>query len=134
MAQVTIALNDGLKVGNDLLKSAVLRDVSAGDVIEAQEESEKLVYAVQGNKIVPTLVASPTLVGVHVLRRQIVRIGDGEQAVNGPIELSLLKQLSPTDLDALQAKANEMDEAMSAEIASREVAQRGRSDGDGGQP
>lgn len=133
MAQVTVTLTHGLKVGDDLLTSAVLREVMAGDVIEAQEESEKLVYAVQGDKIVPSLVASPTLVGVHVLRRQIVRLGDGDKAVHGPLELSLLKKLSPTDLDMLQAKANEMDEAMATEIASREVAQRGRTDGDGSQ-
>ncbi len=129
MAQVEVPLTHGLKIGNDTLKDAVLREPSAGDIIEAQEEAEKLVYAVEtdGGRIVPTLVSSPTMVGVHVLRRQIVKIGN----LSGPIELGMLKQLHPEDFALLQAKADELDAAMSAEIASREVAQRGRDDGGG---
>ncbi|MEW6647188.1 MAG: phage tail assembly protein [Pseudomonadota bacterium] len=131
MAQITIPLQHGIKIGSDNLMEIVLREPLAGDIIEAQEESEKLVYAVEGNKVVPTLVASPTMVGVHVLRRQIVRIGKGDAAVQGPITLDVLKMLHPDDLDLLQGKANELDGATSAEAASREVAQRGRDDSDG---
>lgn len=127
MATLDIKLKHGLKVGNDLLRDAVLREVTAGDIIEAQEESEKLVYAVDGGKLVPILVASPTLVGIHVLRRQIVRIGK----VEGPIDLVLIKKLNPIDLDALQKKADELDGAAEGEAASREVTQRGRDVGNG---
>lgn len=129
MATVEVPLVHGLVIGKDTLKDAVLREPTAGDIIEAQEEAEKLVYAVEadGGRIVPTLVASPTMVGVHVLRRQIVKIGN----LSGPIELAMLKQLHPEDFALLQAKADELDAAMSAEIASREVAQRGRDDGGG---
>lgn len=127
MAKLNTKLEHGLRVGKDLLRDVVLREVTAGDIIEAQEEAEKLVYAVENNKLVPTLVASPTLVGIHVLRRQIVSIGD----LGGPISLDLIKQLHPTDLDFLQKKADELDGAAEGEAASREVAQRGRNDGDG---
>lgn len=127
MAKLNAKLEHGLKVGKDLLRDVVLREVTAGDIIEAQEEAEKLVYAVENNKLVPTLVASPTLVGIHVLRRQIVSIGD----LGGPISLDLIKQLHPTDLDLLQKKADELDGAAEGEAASREVTQRGRDDSDG---
>ncbi|HJW80825.1 MAG TPA: hypothetical protein VJ396_01165 [Acidiferrobacterales bacterium] len=128
MATIDVPLKRGLKIGADVLRDAVLREVSAGDIIEAQEESEKLVYAVENGKLVPILVASPTLVGIHVLRRQIVRIGN----VDGPIDLVLIKKLKPVDLDLLQKKADELDGAAEGEAASREVAQRGRDDGNGG--
>lgn len=130
MARIELTLTHGLQIGNDTLKAAVLREPTAGDIIDAQEEAEKLVYAVDadGHRIVPTLVASPTMVGVHVLRRQIVQIGN----ISGPIELDMLKRLHPEDFALLQAKADELDTATAAEIASREVARRGRDDGDGG--
>ena len=127
MATIPTKLKHGLKVGKDVLRDVVLREVTAGDIIDAQEESEKLVYAVENNKLVPTLVASPTLVGIHVLRRQIVKIGD----VDGPIELDLIKKLHPIDLNHLQQKAEELDGAAEGEAASQEVTQRGRHAGDG---
>lgn len=127
MAKITIKLEHGLTIGKDVLREVVLREVTAGDIIEAQEESEKLVYAIENNKLVPTLVASPTLVGIHVLRRQIVSIGD----IGGPIGMELIKQLKPVDLDLLQKKAEELDGAAEGEAASREVAQRGRDARDG---
>lgn len=130
MATVNLTLTHGLLIGGDTLKDVVMREPSAGDIIEAQEESEKLVYAVDtaGDRIVPTLVASPTMVGVHVLRRQIVKLGN----LSGPLELGMIKRLHPEDFGALQAKADELDAATTAEITSREVARRGRDDGDGG--
>lgn len=128
MARITVTLKHGLTVGADVLKEVVLREVTAGDIIEAQEESEKLAYAMDGNKLVPTFVASPALMGVHVLRRQIVRIGN----LQGPIELQDIKKLHPQDLDLLQKTADEMEAAAEADAASREVAQRGRADRNGG--
>ena len=129
MAEVTITLIHGIKVGDDVLREVVLREPTAGDIIEAQEESERLVYATRGDRVEPTLVASPTMVGIHVLRRQIKRIGD----ISGPVDLHLLKKLHPADMDTLQAEADKLDAATAAEVASREVARRGRNDGDGGE-
>lgn len=127
MAQINVPLTHGLEIGDDVLTDAVLREATAGDIIEAHEEAERLVYAARDGKLEPTLIASPTMVGVHVLRRQIVRIGN----VSGPLDLGLLKKLHPDDLALLQARADELDGAANAEAASQGVTQRGRDDGHG---
>lgn len=119
-----------LEPGKPPLKSVELRAPTAGDVIDAQEESEKLVYAMVEGSLAPTLVTSPSAVGVNVLRRQIVRLGD----LHGPLELVVLKKLHIEDLELLQARAGELDAALARQAASREVAQRGRDDGGGGGP
>ncbi len=116
-----------LDPGKSPLKAVELRAPTAGDVIDAQEESEKLVYAMVDGNLAPTLVTSPSLVGTHVLRRQVVRLGD----IHGPIDLAVLKKLHIEDLELLQAKAAELDSALAARAASREVTARGRDDGGG---
>jgi len=132
MASVKIALKHGLKVGTDVLLDIELREPTAGDIVEAQEESEKLVLLPGSDGPKPQLVLSPTLVGVNVLRRQIVRIGN----VQGPIDLGMMKKLHPEDLGLLNRKADELEQAMLAEItprrAGQEAAERGRDDGVGG--
>lgn len=123
MAQLKVKLKHGLKTSETTHMDVVLREVTAGDIIDAQDESEKLVYAQNGE---PMLMASPTLVSVNVLRRQIAKIG----SIDGPLSLKELKKLHPNDLNLLQKKADEMDGAMSTEQASQAVAQRGRAEGD----
>jgi phage FluMu protein gp41 len=126
-----LTLGEGAEVKTR--KHVTLRAPTAGDVIEAQEESEKLVYAADAaGNVQPTLVTSPALTGIHVLRRQLVKLDD----IHGPLDLSLLKKLHIEDFELIQAKAQELDAASSqaARTASREVTQRGRNDGDGGGP
>ncbi len=124
MSTIEVTLQKGLRVGQISHTIAVLREPSAGDVIDASMDAEKVVMVPTGVDgaghavMEPQLVTSPTLVGINVLRRQIVRIG----AIDGPLERELLDKLSPTDLNLLQAKAQEL------EAASIEVAQRGRAD------
>ncbi|EGJ49052.1 phage tail assembly protein [Desulfocurvibacter africanus] len=134
MATVTFAIKHGLKVGEDTLSEVLLREPTAGDIIEAQEESEKLVLVPSKDGPQPQFVTSPTLVGVNVLRRQIVRIGN----VQGPIDLVMLKRLHPEDMGLLNRKADELEAAMLAEItpktAGQEAAERGRDDGVGDAP
>jgi phage FluMu protein gp41 len=108
-ATVTITLKDGLQVGDQVLTEAELREITAGDVIEAQEEAEKLVQSADG----PRLVASPTLVGLGILRRQIKRIG----SVQGPISVSELKKLSARDLNLLDVEAKRLEMATAAALA-----------------
>lgn len=123
-------LTHGLTLGEGgkerTLKHVVLRAPEPGDIIDAGEESEKLVYALQNGELAPVLVTSPTLSGVHVLRRQIVMLGD----VHGPLDLALLKRLPLSDFNVLQSKAEEIDAAIAAEAerASQAVTQRGRDD------
>lgn len=123
-AEVTVSLVDGLKVGEDVLKDAVLREITAGDILDAQEESEKLMLTPTG----PQLVPSPSLVSTNVLRRQIVRIGN----VNGPMSRKDLSRLSPHDLNLLQAEADKLDRAVAASVVQKELDSRGRNGGMGG--
>lgn len=120
MAEVAVPLQRGLQLGEVAQLEAVLREGTAGDMIEAAEESEKLVATPDGFQ----LVQSPTLVGVNMLRRQIVRIGE----IAGPLSLKQLKLLDPADLAELQRAAEKLD-AAAVDQASREVARRGRADG-----
>lgn len=104
MATVNCTLSKGLTIGETIHKEAVIREVTAGDLIDATDDSEKLVLTPEGSY---TLIASPTLVGVHTLRRQIVSIGTHP----GPLTLSEIKLLSGKDLELLQQKAEELETA-----------------------
>lgn len=115
MTQVTVTLQDGLTEGTVKHTECVLREPTAGDLINASEESEKLV----GGLFNPQLVTSPTLVGINTLRRQIVSIGK----ITGPLERDILDKLSAYDLSLIQQKAEAL------EHAARELSQRGRADG-----
>lgn len=118
----------GLVIGEKSLTHIELRAPTAGDVIDAQEESEKLVYAMQDGQLAPMLVTSPALVGINVLRRQIVKIND----ILGPVDLVLLKKLHIEDLELIQAKAGELDQALASRArTASEVTARGRDDGGG---
>ena len=127
MAEIEFILDKGIKVGEVCHTKAILRDPTSGDVIDASVESEKVVLVPvakddQGEFInEPQLVTSPTLLAAHVLRRQIVRIGDLE----GPFEMAMLRKLSPSDMNLMQKKAAELEDASLA------VAQRGRSEHQG---
>lgn len=121
MATVEVVLNGGLTVGETTHTLAVLREATAGDVIEATLESERLVMVPAADPTAPAepqLVISPALVGLHTLCRQLVRIGD----IEGPISLAMLKKLkSAADIGLLQEKAMELEGA-----ALRQVTERGR--------
>jgi phage FluMu protein gp41 len=112
MRTIDVTLDQGLTIGNTTHKKAVIREATAGDVIEATEESEKVVKTPDGYE----LLASNTLVGINVLRRQIVSVGD----YKGPLTVGEMKHLSPGDLRLLQIKAEQL------ESAALEVALRGR--------
>lgn len=124
MAKIEFKLKTGLAIGKDEKKifhfEVVLREPKAGDIIEAQEESEKLVYKVHGEKIEPALVISPTSMGINVLRRQIISIGD----IKGPLHMDILKKLTAEDFSIIQDKAQELDNA------SMELVERGRDGAD----
>ncbi len=137
MATVLVPLQKGFKVGADVLREVVLREPTGGDIIDAQADSERLVYLLDGS---PSLVSSPSMMGAHTLRRQVVRIrhtpgvDNTEKDVLGPLPLDQLKRFEVVDLNAIQAKANELDEALDAEAAAEAAKQRGRPAGDGGGP
>lgn len=119
----TITLTTPIMIGQEECSEVVLREATAGDVIEAQEESERVVMTPDG----PALVSSPTLVGLGVLRRQVVSIGSKA----GPADTAWLKRLTVTDLGRLQAEADAMDALATASVG-KDLADRGRADGSGG--
>ncbi len=122
---VTIELEKGVSIGGVEHKTAVLRPPTAFDVIEAMKESEVLVTVPvddgDGKRMDAQLVTSPTRVGLNLMLRQIVSIAEFKE----PIDESILKLLSATDLNLLQSAAENLDNV------SRTVTQRGRPDGEG---
>lgn len=103
MATVTVTLDKGLTIGDSVHLEAELREPTAGDVLDAAQESEKLLPTPEGYRLVP----SPTLTGINMLRRQIVRIGDHP----GPLTLAEVRKLSPGDLQRLQTVAEQLEGA-----------------------
>lgn len=119
---IEVPLKDGLKVGDDTLHDAVVRELTGADLIDAQAEAERLVQTPDG----PAFVSSPAAMGLALLRRQLVRIGN----LKGPLEVADLRKLSAHDLNTLQEKADALDRAAAKALAD-EVAGRGRDDGVG---
>lgn len=112
MITVKVTLKNGLKVGDIVHTEAEIREASAGDFIDASEESERLCLAPDGSYV---LVASPSMVGVHTLRKQIVKIGE----YPGPLTMGEMRLLSYRDINLLQVTANLLDNAAAAGVSDR---------------
>ncbi|MGO2354635.1 MAG: hypothetical protein ACTH58_07845 [Marinomonas foliarum] len=110
-----VTLHKGLKVGEKIQNVATLRELNAGDVLKAMEESERVVMVPTANGIEPTLLMSNALMGVNTLRRQIVSIGE----IQGPLEREQLDLLSDRDLDILQTCASDMEKAIAKALIER---------------
>jgi phage FluMu protein gp41 len=111
MATMNVDLTRGLTIGEKTHTTATIREATAADLIDATDESEKIVKTPDGYQ----LIASPTQVGLNTLRRQIVSVGD----YKGPLSMAELKKLSATDLSLLQETAQAMDAVSMAEITDR---------------
>lgn len=98
----TVILQDGLEVGSVIHKEVDLRDLTAGDIIEAREAAERVVSLPNGTS---TVVASDVMVGIEILRRRIARLG----TLQMPLSLIEFKRLSETDLEILREAEEEMD-------------------------
>jgi len=123
--RVTITLIHGLAIGEDTHKEVVLREPTAGDILDAQEASERLMMVpTPEGGAEPMLISSPSRSSVEVLRRQIVSIGD----ISGPLDEKLLRKLDPEDLDMLLAVTGNFDAGGSNQVQ-KEVVRRGRDEG-----
>ncbi len=111
MARVEVTLQKGLLLDEKPQTLAVLRDLTAADIIEAAEASEKMVQTDDG----PILVQSPARMGTELLGRQIEKIGD----IPGPLSTSMIGKLSKDDLILLQEKAELLDDAIAEDISNR---------------
>lgn len=74
-----------------------LRQLTAGDIIDAEAASERMVMTPKG----PALLSSPSRMGFELLRRSVGRIGK----INGPLPMELLKTLHQADIELLLDKA-----------------------------
>ncbi|PHM49346.1 phage tail assembly protein [Xenorhabdus miraniensis] len=95
-------LKHGLAYGKDndaeLQFAVELRQLTAGDLIDAETASERVVVTPNG----PALLSSPALMGYELLRRTIARIGK----IAGPIPLVMLKTLHQDDLALIAQQAD----------------------------
>ncbi|AXG42207.1 MULTISPECIES: phage tail assembly protein [Photorhabdus] len=94
-------LKHGLQYGHDdeakKQFDVELRQLTAGDLIDAETASERVVMTEKG----PMLLSSPALMGYELLRRTIARVGN----INGPIPMALLKTLHQDDLELIASQA-----------------------------
>lgn len=111
MAIMTFELQHGLKAGDQVHHEVGLRELTSGDVIDAQLTSEK-VALVEGKAMAYT---SEVLMGFELLRRQVEYVG----SYKGPLSIKDLRKLKPSDLEHLQEKAQELDALLIEEIAKR---------------
>lgn len=90
MANKIVKLEYGLEFDHVLQTEVELRDLTAGDILTAEEQSEKLYFA-PGN--IPMVVSSPVKATQIVLSRIIIRIGDKK----GPFPKMVLDNLHFAD-------------------------------------
>lgn len=123
---------EGVVLGGLRLARAHVRQLSAGDILDAQEEAERLVYAADGGM---ALVMSPARMARAALRRQVARLAakEGDQEHHGPLSAEELNAFSLADLDRLQAAAALLDKAAVLGGRGQAVEARGRTDAGGGE-
>lgn len=128
MATLNVTLIHGLKIGESVFKNAVIREATAGDYLECQEQSEKVVFipANPNEPAEPVFVSSPALMSSLMLCRQIKSIDDH----SGPLDITELKSLHPVDLNLLMT-ATETLLTSDVNALSKEVAERGRQSSSG---
>ncbi|MQX36816.1 phage tail assembly protein [Roseospira navarrensis] len=110
MAEVTFDLLDGLTIGADIHTTVTLKEMSAGDILDAGMAAERPMRLADGSL---ALMQSSTLLGLEGLRRQVARVGDRP----GALTLTEIRSLSGRDLSLLQAHAAELDEAAGRALA-----------------
>lgn len=112
---VTFMLKTGIPFGTgaeaEMQTEVTLRDLTTGDVIDAQTEAEKLVI----HNGEPVLVNSPTQFGYALLRRQIGKIGK----ISGPISMAQLRQLTSEDMEIINAYVDASDAANAKRVDER---------------
>ena len=100
-----VAFADGVTIGTVLYTAAELRALTARDLIDAQEASEKVVRS----RDAVTLVSSPARMGIELLRRQVKRLRGGDSTHNGPLSVEELGRLSIADFERLRLAADGLD-------------------------
>ncbi|HBQ6087519.1 TPA: phage tail assembly protein [Klebsiella pneumoniae subsp. pneumoniae] len=123
MAQMTLTLIHGYVTGkgtDDEMrhKEVTFRELTSEDVINSQLAAERVVIGENGKAVA---YCSEVLMGVELLRRQILKVGE----IPGPLSLKQIYNFHPEDLEILSSKASSMDDLLTG------TAGRGRPDADG---
>ena len=107
-----VMLETGLMFGEERQLEMTLRELTTGDLLDAETAAERLVMTAEGE---PVLVKSPALFGYEILRRQIASIGK----INGPISLRELRSLTPEDLNRISLFVQNWESAKAEQVVSR---------------
>lgn len=104
-----VTLTTPLEVGDKTYTTLHLKPLTAGDLIDAVEASEKVQLSIAGE---PTVVASPSRATFERARRNVSKIsGDGVDDIAGPMSGELLRRVSVADYEALIGACNAIDGA-----------------------
>lgn len=106
-----------------LYREVGLRELNTCDLLDAQQEAERIGFAANGKAV---SYVSDVQYGLSLLRRQIEYIGE----IRGPIDINIIRKLHVEDFDLIQRKAQDLDQALAEDLAKR-VEARGRSDSAG---
>ncbi len=107
-----VMLETGLMFGEERQLEVTLRELTTGDLLDAETAAERLVMTAEGE---PVLVKSPALFGYEILRRQIASIGK----INGPISLRELRSLTPEDLNRISLFVQNWESAKAEQVVAR---------------
>lgn len=107
-----IRLKQGLMYGDEPQYDVKLRELTTGDLIDAELASERLMVDKQGT---PVLVTSPVLFGYELLRRQIASIGK----LQGPLSIAQLRSLSTEDMALINAALDTVEHAKAQKVLER---------------
>lgn len=127
MAQMSVKLIHGFVTGkgtDDETRhtSVTFRELTSEDVINSQLAAERVVIGENGKAVA---YCSEVLMGIEMLRRQILQVG----SIPGPLSIKQLYSFHPEDLELLTTRAAAVDDLLA------ETGKRGRPDaaGDGAQ-
>ena len=104
MAQTTIQLKHGYVTGKGTADETrhtevTLRELDSRDVVESQLAAERVVIGDNGKAVA---YCSEVLMGLELLRRQILKVGE----IPGPLSQKQLYSFHPEDLELLSSKAS----------------------------
>jgi len=124
-AEVEVTLEEPVTLGQHEYAAVVLREPLTGDVLEAQEASEKMVMTAGG----PQLVSSPARMGNEMLARQVARLVSEDKTYQGPLQIDELKRFGTRDFNRLMYESERVEGAADADGAQQRATERGRDEG-----
>ena len=107
-----LVLQTGLMFGDEPQTEVTLRELTTGDLLDAEVAAERMVMSPDG---VPVWVKSPALFGYEILRRQIASIGK----IQGPITMKMLRSMTSEDLQRISVFAETWEATKATQVVER---------------